>query len=624
MDRGGSLRFILLGIAGVFLWMALQKYMGGDKAARQPLGGESHVVASTRAPEATCDLWTPTFHAELRTHGGTLTHFQLLTAKYAKKGVPLDLSTTPDPAGEHEFRQQLFTKFRGDGPPDSNAPWNVDFDSIDYRLARSDGKTCEFVYKDDKVEIDRTVKVTGRPYELAVENTIKNLASKPMRHEVSVDTVAWRTNHETEGKMFRISPYVTHVECLPEAAKAVRLRPNDFEPKEFKTEAFARSALNPNGDWHVVPGTPEFAAVSNAYFSQALVPESAPVSPSCLLQIEQRWDYTRYDSPAKDENAGAMYRARLAYPPKVLGPNESARYDVLSYVGPKERDVLAEAAGGKHHLTDLIDLGFFSSIAKILVAFLLKVHGVIPNWGIAIIVLTITARVLLFPLSFPGIQNMVRMREIKPEMDALNEKYKDDPQARGLAQMELWRKHKVNPFKGCLPQLASMPVWFALYTTLQTAVELYNIPFLWFPDLSQSDPYFVLPFIIGGTYFVQQRITPMQGGDPVQQKMMAYMMPIMFTVFMLFLPAGLGVYMFTNSVLAITQQWSVERYTKRTLGAKTAGQIGVRDKGGSTPPSSGGGQRKKKNQKRDATEKDEVAKNRPLLDEGDHEHERAE
>ena len=120
-----------------------------------------------------------------------------------------------------------------------------------------------------------------------------------------------------------------------------------------------------------------------------------------------------------------------------------------------------------------------------------------PNWGVAIIVLTITARTLLFPLTLPSIKAMIKMRELKPEMDAMNEKFKDDPQAKGLAQMELWRKHNVNPLKGCLPQLASMPVWFALYTTLQTAVELFNIPFLWFPDLSDKDPLYILPFVIG-------------------------------------------------------------------------------------------------------------------------------
>jgi YidC/Oxa1 family membrane protein insertase len=200
----------------------------------------------------------------------------------------------------------------------------------------------------------------------------------------------------------------------------------------------------------------------------------------------------------------------------------------------------------------------------VLVAFLLKVHSVVPNWGLAIIVLTITARTLLFPLTLPGVKQMIRMRELKPEIDALNEKFKDDAQGKGLAQMELWRKHNVNPLKGCLPQMASMPVWFALYTTLQTAVELYNIPFLWFPDLSGPDPLFILPFVIGGTNFLQQRLMPMQG-DPAQQKMMLYLMPGIFVVMMLFLPSGLGVYMFTNGVLGILQQQAVEWHARRAL-----------------------------------------------------------
>jgi YidC/Oxa1 family membrane protein insertase len=165
-------------------------------------------------------------------------------------------------------------------------------------------------------------------------------------------------------------------------------------------------------------------------------------------------------------------------------------------------------------------------------------------------------------------------------MDALTEKFKDDPQQRGLAQMELWRKHNVNPLKGCLPQLASMPVWFALYTTLQTAVELYNIPFLWFPDLSEPDPLFILPVVIGGTYFLQQKIMPMTGGDPMQQKMMMYFMPGMFTVLMLFLPAGLGVYMFTNSLLAISQQWLVQTYAMKPASASGSDiEVSVRDEG---------------------------------------------
>jgi YidC/Oxa1 family membrane protein insertase len=133
-----------------------------------------------------------------------------------------------------------------------------------------------------------------------------------------------------------------------------------------------------------------------------------------------------------------------------------------------------------------------------------------------------------------------------------------------------------------------MPVWFALYTTLQTAVELYNIPFLWFPDLSEPDPYYILPFIIGATYFLQQKIMPFQG-DPAQRKMMMYFMPAMFTVFMLFLPSGLGVYMFTNSLLAIGQQSVVEKYAK-IQASKGAVEVKVKDDDGK----GGGGKSKKR------------------------------
>jgi YidC/Oxa1 family membrane protein insertase len=221
--------------------------------------------------------------------------------------------------------------------------------------------------------------------------------------------------------------------------------------------------------------------------------------------------------------------------------------------------------------------------------------------------------VLLFPLAVPSIKGMIKMRELKPELDALNEKYKDDAQAKGLAQMELWRKHKVNPLKGCLPQLASMPVWFALYTTLQTAVELYNIPFLWFPDLSQPDPIYFLPFIIGGTSFIQQKLMPMQG-DPMQQKMLLYFMPAMFTVFMLFLPAGLGVYMFTNGVLGIAQQQIVEWHVRRTM--RTSGGKDIEVKVKEEPPSKPDPTGKAKSKGTEADSGDKLADGRPLLGKG--------
>jgi YidC/Oxa1 family membrane protein insertase len=563
MERGNLGRWLLIA-AGIFLFLRFgTNIMGGDHKPSQPVGlAEEHApvaAPATRAPEALCDLWGDRFHAQLSTRGASVKRYKLTTAKYQHEGKQIDVSTTPD----QELYQQL--RFTYTNRLEQSAERQVDPDTMDWALIKSDGKTCEFSYRDDKVELTKIVKLGPRPYELEVSSTITNHASQALKHAVTVQTDDWRYQREIHGGMLaRQSPFVTQVECIGKDEKATRLTHGDFEPKDFDDKALFPVNARNNGTWYEAAGAPAVAAVSNAYFTHTLVPLQAPgATPVCQAQIQERFNPAA-GSVDKDPNGGALYRARLAYPQVTLEPGQSATYSLISYSGPMERSLLANAAGGNRGLDQLIDLGYFSPIAKVLVAFLLKVHSIIGNWGIAIMLLTITARTLLFPLTLPSIKSMIKMRELKPELDALNEKFKDDAQAKGLAQMELWRKHNVNPLKGCLPQLASMPVWFALYRTLQTAVELYNIPFLWFPDLSSADPLYILPFIIGGTSFLQQRLMPPQG-DPAQQKMMLYFMPAMFTVFMLFLPAGLGVYMFTNGVLGILQQQGVEWHARRSL-----------------------------------------------------------
>ncbi len=554
MERGGASRLLLMIAIGLLTFFAFRQCSGDKGPEQQPLGREFRETPESRANEAECDLWTPQFRASFSTHGAALTRFELLTAKYRKQDVALDLATAKD-----EFRRSLAMYWRNVAAHDLGGPdWQIKLDTVAWRITRADGKSCEFEYRDAEVLLTKKLSTTERPYEIELTGTIKNLTSEPRRHALTVDTSDWRTNDEVSGSMMRQSPFITHVECIGADESAKRLHPTDFDADDFSEPPFQKNPVN-EGDWYQVAPEPAVAASSNFYFTHALAPIASPGKPVCQLQIE-KWNPTA----GQAFEPGAMYRARLAYPVTVLGAGEQAEYQLLSYIGPKESTLLSAVGGGERHFDELIDLGFFAVIAKLLVAFLFKVYSVVPNWGVAIILLTITTRTLLFPLSLPMIKNSIRMRELKPEMDALNAKFKDDAQAKGLAQMELWRKHKVNPFKGCLPQLASMPVWFALYTTLQHAVELYNIPFLWFPDLSSPDPYFVLPFIIGAIFFVQQKIMPQQG-DPTQQKMMLYLMPGMFTIFMLFLPSGLGVYMFTNSLLGIAQQRMVERQAKRAV-----------------------------------------------------------
>ena len=592
MERGGLARWLLLGAGIFFLITFLPDLFGnGDGAETQPDLAEKLVSQGSQDKPKTCTLWSNRLKARLSERGASLVSLSLLPAKYRREGESTDLVTTPD---HPEYSPLYFNLRNPAAAPKKSESWQVAYDVLDWELTHDSSKACEFTYRDDKVLLTKRVEVTGQPYELAATLTVKNLASKPLRHALTVNTADFRYDREVENKLFTMNPLNTHVECVLEDGQADRRRSEDFEPEDFQNpELFRTSPLN-NGRWIESEAPASVAAVSNAYFTNALAAVKSPKgAPSCQVQIFERWDYSRYKSKGSDPNSAALYRARLAYAPMELAPGKSASYTVTGYLGPKERDALA-AAG--HNLEQLIDLGWFAWIAKLLVAFLLKVYSWVGTWGVAIIVLTVCARTLLFPLSIPSIKSMIKMRELKPEIDKLNEKFKDDPQAKGLAQMELWKKHKVNPLKGCLPQMAAMPVWFALYTTLQTAVELYNIPFLWFPDLSQPDPYYILPFIIGGIFFLQQKMMPMQM-DPAQQKMMMYFMPGMFTVFMLFLPSGLGVYMFTNSLLGIVQQQIVERYVKRSTGkgGDAPGQSIIDTTGESVgPKATGKGKRRRK------------------------------
>jgi YidC/Oxa1 family membrane protein insertase len=474
----------------------------------------------------------------------------LTDARYSQSAAA-DMSTTPD----HERWRSLRTLFRVAGSA-AAADDQVKYDRFNWKLDRSDARACTFSYQDDRVRIVKAITAGERPFEMNVETTLTNLADAPKRHVASIEVFAYRTNTEVKGKLGRVSPFQTGLEC----ARKDDVERKTKDDKVFKTPPF----------WFEEPLVDRYAAIANYYFAQALVPlDVAPGEsgdrPACAVLAEQWYGANQ---KADDDEAGDIYHARLAYPTRTLAPNESATYRQIAFFGPKERSVLAEAAGRRPRLQDLINLGTFSIIAKYLVMIITWIHAHITfgNWGLAIIALTLGLRLVLFPLTWKQIQSTIAMRRLKPEIDALNDKFKADAQAKNLAMMELWRKHKVNPLGGCLPALVQMPIWFALYATLQTAVEFYHTQFLWFTDLSAPDRFFVLPFVLGIAMIVQQRIVPQQGMDPVQAKMMTFLMPLVFTVMMLFLPAALGVYMLTNSVLGITQQLAVEKIFPRAGG----------------------------------------------------------
>jgi YidC/Oxa1 family membrane protein insertase len=284
------------------------------------------------------------------------------------------------------------------------------------------------------------------------------------------------------------------------------------------------------------------------------------------------WAQDRY---AGEEVDGTLFEAQLRYPIVDVTPGGEHMTRTLAFFGPKDWSAL-ETAG--HSLPEVVNLGTFAVIARQFARLLAFIEGQVGNWGLAIILLTLLVRIALYPVMARQFRAFAPMRKLKPEMDALNAKFADDMEKRQAAIMELYKKHGINPaaqMLGCLPILLQMPVFFALYTSLSTNIELYHQPFaLWWQDLSGPDPYFSLPIALSGLMHVQQRLTPTQM-DPAQQRVMLWMMPIMMGVFMLFLPSGLCLYMLTNSTLSIAQQrfneWRWQREEAEKEAARPAG-----------------------------------------------------
>jgi YidC/Oxa1 family membrane protein insertase len=180
-------------------------------------------------------------------------------------------------------------------------------------------------------------------------------------------------------------------------------------------------------------------------------------------------------------------------------------------------------------------------------------------------------KLLFYPLSAKQFRSQAAMKRLQPKINQLKDRYGDDKQKFMQAQMELWKKEKVNPFSGCLPVLLQMPVFFGIYWVLNESVELRQASFfLWYRDLSVMDPYFILPLLLGAGYFLQQHMTPMMTTDPTQAKVMKFM-PVMFTALFLWFPAGLVLYYLTNTMLSILQQWLFNLSAEKSVAAANDG-----------------------------------------------------
>jgi YidC/Oxa1 family membrane protein insertase len=248
----------------------------------------------------------------------------------------------------------------------------------------------------------------------------------------------------------------------------------------------------------------------------------------------------------------------------AVAPGASARVSAPLYAGPQEQKRLRTAAPG---LDLVVDYGFLAIIAWPLFWLLEKYHALSGNWGVAIILLTVTVKLVFFPLSAASYKSMAKMKLVTPRLTKLREQYAHDRQKMNQAMMELYKTEKINPLGGCFPILVQIPVFIALYWVLLAAIELRHAPFvLWIHDLAALDPYYVLPILMTATMVLQTRLNPVPP-DPVQAQVMKYM-PFVFSIFFFFFPAGLVLYWLVNNILSILQQWQIQRMFDRDKPAR--------------------------------------------------------
>jgi YidC/Oxa1 family membrane protein insertase len=318
----------------------------------------------------------------------------------------------------------------------------------------------------------------------------------------------------------------------------------------------------------------ELAGTTNKYFAVALEPLAGCRVVAATAESFDNPDLVYQDNYAVDFNV-ELHTAKIAIPPQG-----EKRHDYVFYLGPKETKALNQCEG----LLSILDYdyGMMRAICKVLVKILNTVYGVIPNYGVAILVLTFLVKLVLFPLTRKSQMSMVRMQQLQPLIAKLKVKHKGDKKKVGQEQMKLFKDHGANPMSGCLPMMLQMPVFFALFRTLQSSFEMRQAPFVaWIGDLSAADQLFQLPFtlpiiggwfnllpiLMGGASFVQMKLTPKNtsGDDPqakMQQRMMQ-MMPLMFPIMLYNFASGLALYWTTSTIISIGEQILIRRSVKK-------------------------------------------------------------
>lgn len=503
-----------------------------DIPSTTPVDAANPAVANTAASSNLIEVTTDVYHLWINPKGGDVVRAELLQHDLNKNQDNKPFVMLENDANRVYIAQSGL--IGANGPDNANGRASFETESKQYKLLPGQ-KTLvvPLVYQaSNGVEIIKNFTFKAGEYPIEVSYRIINRGNQPwqgqMFGQIKRDSSA--DPSKSHQGIFQLGTYLGGAWGTP-----------DEQYNKLKFDDFQSDGLNQQakGGW---------IGVVQHYFVTAWIPDA------------------KYNATLESRKVGNDNVIGFRTPLINVPAGKQMDVSATLYTGPKVQSKLKDLAPG---LNQTVDYGWLWPIAQILFMGLKFFHSIVGNWGWAIILLTCAVKLVLFPLSAKSYRSMAKMRVIAPEMQRLKEEHGEDRMKFSQEMMALYKKEQVNPLSGCLPLLLQMPIFLALYWVLMESVELRHAPWLgWIQDLSAMDPLFILPLIMGVTMYVQQMLNP-QPTDPMQAKVFK-LMPIIFTVFLLFFPSGLVLYWICNNLLTILQQWLVNRSIAKEAAAKAA------------------------------------------------------
>ena len=468
-------------------------------------------------------VYTDTLQLAIDLRGG-----DIVEAALPKHPAALDEPQTPFVLLENNSRRVYVAQSGLIGPDGIDADGRARFESASARYDMGDAPSLQVDLQwrgEGDVEITKRFSFSRGSYVVDVEYLIENRGSERWQGNLFGQIKRDSSEAPSDSSGMGMQPFLGAALSTPED----RFRKFSFD--KMRDEPF-RAQLQ--GSW---------IAMIQHYFLSAWIP-----------------DPDRTHTYSTRVTASGFNIAGFVSPAVAADPGGSVRTGARFYAGPKDQYALEKISP---YLELSVDYGWLWWVAQPLFWLLTKIHAVVGNWGVAIILLTVLIKAAFFQLSATSYKSMAKMRKVQPRMQAIREEYADDKTKQSQALMELYRKEKINPMGGCLPILVQMPVFIALYWMLMESVELRQAPFmLWIDDLSAMDPYFVLPLIMGASMWFMQKLNP-PPPDPMQAKLMQWL-PVVFTFFFLWFPAGLVLYWVVNNLLSMAQQYVITRQIEKS------------------------------------------------------------